>query len=114
MSGPVTSLTPEEMAQLAELADVIVPRYQTMPSASDIDLVSHLARTFASRPDLHETVREALLHCRGHRGEAALLHLASEQPPLLSALLQTVAGTYFMQPSVKRALRYPGQKRLHG
>jgi hypothetical protein len=112
MSETISSLTTGELAQLATLVDVIVPRHDGMPSASDVGVLTKIERaTFASRPDLIEPVRTALLLCRGRTGEAAIKYLAMDQPKLFSALMQTVAGTYFMQPDVRRLLGYPGQLR---
>lgn len=112
MSETRSLLTAEELAQLAVLADIIVPCHDGMPSASEVGLHAKLeSTTFVSRPDLVEPVRQALALCRKQSGEDAVGYLAKHRPGLFSALLQAVAGTYFMQPDVRRLLGYPGQLR---
>jgi hypothetical protein len=112
-SGTVSLLSPGERTVLARLADIIAPRWNALPSASDIDL-SHgpIDRALRARPDLVEPLRQLLGQMRVQEGAMAIEHLQRERPAQFAVLMQAIAGAYYMNESVRAALRYGGQRRL--
>jgi hypothetical protein len=112
-TGNVSQLSPSERAVLAGLADIIAPRWNALPSASDIDL-SHgpIDRALRARPDLVEPLRQLLDEMRIQDGATAIEQLQRERPAQFAVLMQAVAGAYYMDESVRAALRYGGQRRL--
>lgn len=98
-------LSSEERALLKELAEIVVPRWAHMPSASEIGLCGEpLDRALASRPDLIVPLRDLLAEIHVQQAGTAIRRLAEERPAALGTLMQAIAGAYYMHPAVRAAL----------
>jgi hypothetical protein len=113
------ALTLERRTTLARLADAIAPAAAGMPSASDISLAREsglIDRVLALRPDLARrlpALLDALLDApAGAEPDAALARLQADDPAGLDALMQAVAGAYYLDGQVKRRIGYRGQEAL--
>ncbi len=98
--------------RLAALADLVAPAAHGMPAASEIDLCREggpVDRVLALHPDLLAPLAEAL---EAAADGAALSRLEAERPAAYAALLETVAGAYYLDGTVRRRLGYRGQEAL--
>jgi hypothetical protein len=101
-------VTPADLSDaLRHVADLLIPRGDGMPSASDVDVHGTGARrVLATRPELGtelEPLRDRLAACTD---PADVRAAAGEGFP---ALCELVAGAYFTTASVLDALGYPGR-----
>ena len=98
---------------LERLADVVIPRTAGMPSASDIGLVGMpVEHVLRSRPDLASPLCLLLDSLGDEAPERFVSRLAVANPKAFSVLMQTVAGAYYMDQSVRRRIGYPGQEAI--
>lgn len=105
-------LTVEERIRLAALGEVIVPRWNAMPSAGDIDLAgAPLDRALGTRPDLLAPLRALLADIDIADPAGAVGRLEREAPEAFRALMQAVAGAYYADPRIWELLGYRGQQR---
>ncbi len=115
MTGSVCSEDFDETlrAQLARVADVLVPAYGEMPSASSVGIAGDLLdKALRARPDLAEDCRRAVTVCANPPTPEALDQLANEDPDAFGALMVLVLGGYYMSSDVKKLLHYAGQEAL--
>ncbi len=104
-------LTPERRETLRLIADYLIPAYETMPSASSVLVHEQwIDEVFKHRPDLKENVVRALDRGRDRPPAEAVKELARDHPDEMEALGLAVSGAYYMSPSVREALGYPGQE----
>jgi choline dehydrogenase-like flavoprotein len=90
--------TPLERERLAVLADALIPAAPDRPSASQAGVAgAMLDRMLALRPDLAAPLRRIL--AEGAEGRADR-----------GVLTTIVAGAYYLAPSVREAIGYPGQE----
>lgn len=102
----------EDRATLAGLADVLIPAGEGAPSASEAGVAGvWLDEVLRLRPDLGEPLAAVLAGAGGAEPAAAVARLRAEQPASFDALAALVAGAYFLNPDVLRAIGYPGQRR---
>lgn len=102
----------EDRATLAGLADVLIPAGEGAPSASQAGVAGvWLDEVLRLRPDLGEPLAALLAGARGAEPAVAAARLQAEQPASFDALAALVAGAYFLNPDVLRAIGYPGQVR---
>lgn len=107
----MTTLGSKERAHLARIADVLVPRAEGMPSATEAGAVGvWLDRVLEARPDLGQALVEILRHVEGESAERVVPRLEVDDSEALAAILVAVAGAYYMSPEVRRRLGYPGQE----
>lgn len=107
------SLSLSERKVLAGLAEILVPRRGDMPSASEVDLAGMPIDTLlASRPDLVDPLCALLARVGGRDPRDVVEQLDRTGSAELKLVLQVVAGAYYMVPSVRAALAYPGQRRF--
>ena len=100
-------------ARLAQIADVLVPAYGEMPSASSVGIAGDLLdKALRARPDLAEDCRRAVTVCANPPTPEALDQLANEDPDAFGALMVLVLGGYYMSSDVKKLLHYAGQEAL--
>jgi hypothetical protein len=112
ISSPA-ALSEERSATLAGLADVLIPRTESMPSASDLGLADRWARrALAAMPSQRESVDRMLDEAWGKDPATELKRLAAEDPDGLARLSFVLVGAYYLSPVVRRTLGYPGPKRL--
>ena len=101
---------------LAEIADAVAPRAASMPSASDIGLAEPggwLDKAMALRPDLAERVLRVADRRSGDADpERFLERLGEASPRDLAAIVEFVAGAYYMAPEVQAQIGYAGQQAL--
>ena len=100
-------------ARLAQIADVLVPAYGEMPSASSVGIAGDLLdKALRARPDLAADCRRAVKVCADPPGPEALDQLANEDPDAFGALMVLVLGGYYMSSDVRKLLHYAGQEAL--
>lgn len=91
------------------LADVLVPAFEDMPSATQADVATYwIDVALALRPDLGPGFFAALELAAGHPREA-VAKLINEHPEAFAALGTLTAGAYFMNQRVRELIGYPGQ-----
>jgi len=113
MMQPQQSLNSHRRGRLAAVADVILPRAEGMPSASDIDLANApLDKVLLARPDLLEPLCQSLDSLSSDAIETNVPSLARDEPQAFEVLMQVVAGAYYMDTHVRSLLGYDGQRAL--
>ncbi len=96
----------------ATLAETLIPRSDTMPSATDAEVTGALLdQALGYRPDLLAALTAALDAGFGKDPEAALDSLSAGQPEQFEALTVLAAGAYFLSPAVKAAMPYDAAPR---
>lgn len=112
MNAAPQTLTPDERQALSAIADVLIPRSARMPSASDVGLCGPpIDRALVARPDLLATARALAKQARWRHAEEVVREVQADDPKALNAVLQLMAGAYFMLPEVRGILGYAGQER---
>ena len=110
------ALSDETRAALARIADVVAPRTTSMPSASDVGLAEDgggLDAAMALRPDLARRLFDILDRSAGATDLGRFLdRLGRESPSDLEALVELVAGAYYLAPEVQARIGYAGQQAL--
>jgi hypothetical protein len=95
---------------LARLADTIVPRSEGRPSAGDILRTSAaLNRVLLGRPDLLAPLKSILQEFSDQSNLEFLDRLSIEQPKHFSALMQVVAGAYYLDDGIRKGVDYAGK-----
>ncbi len=108
----MTTLNDADRQVLWDVADVLIPATEVMPSLRDADADgTWLQRTCAARPDLVEELKLLLGELRGADLSAVLVSLHSNDRARFDVLATFVAGTYYMVPAVRDLIGYPGQVR---
>jgi hypothetical protein len=102
----------DELRRYAELADVLIPACDGMPSASQADVPGRwLREAVRLRPDLRPALDTVLRVARDHgTPQDALRRVAVEFPDAFEALGILTAGAYYMDPRVRELMGYPGQE----
>ena len=91
-------------SRLAELADLLIPASDDMPSASAMGVAAHgVDRVLTARPDLVPLLAEAL----AFPGDLTALRTA--RPDLFAALGEIVAGAYYLEPEIQDRIGYHGR-----
>lgn len=107
----IGTITPAQRASLRALADAIAPAFGRMPGASSIGLAEpegQIDRVLALRPDL-AAILPLILEATGSDAAKALPDLP---PAWRAALLECIAGAYYLHPEVRRLIGYAGQEAL--
>ncbi len=95
---------------LAELADCLIPAGRGFPSASAAGVASSgLDNVLAARPDIEAALLEVLRAANGQAPQAFLRSLRTTDPHGFDLLTYVVAGGYFSNGDVARALAYQGR-----
>lgn len=108
-----TVLTDELRECFARAADVLIPRFEAMPAASEVDVQGEtLDAVLAVRPEAKDDFMRALEYLAKENVDMidALNGLASEDEQGFSALTLVASGGYYMSADVWKALGYPGQE----
>ena len=96
--------------RLGDLADVLVPAAEGMPSATDAGVHrAGLDRVLAARPDLEPLLARVLAAADGEP-VAVLRRLQSEDEAGFAALTLAVTGAYYTDPGIRDLIGYPGQR----
>lgn len=102
-----------ERAILAELADVLIPEGEGMPSAGQAGVAREgLDALLAARPDLAQPLKALLHRAAGRPAEDVVAELRERAPDDFAMLAEIVPGAYFMIPAVRTLLGYQGQSPL--
>lgn len=105
-------LTPELRATFAGLADVLIPEAQGMPSASQVLVHGDiLDRILSLRPDLTAGFFRGLGKAEALQAIQATSHLNETDAEALSAIALIAAAAYYMAPTVRTLIGYPGQEK---
>ena len=101
-----------ERATLVRLADILIPRAEGMPCASEAGIADELLdRLLEARPDLATPLAEVLDDAAtADDPEAFLTTLERERPSSFDALTMVVGGGYYMSPEIWKLLGYTGQQ----
>ena len=104
--------TPDQHALIGQLADMVVPRGDGMPSATDIEVHIHgVEKVAAMRPDLIPPVSHILDGC-GASMPAALSELIAAYPDQFPAFAELVAGAFYLDPRVGDLLGYHARRAI--
>jgi hypothetical protein len=104
------SLTHQQRARLAELADVLIPAVGGYASASQADVGGRgLDLVLAARPDFLESLLEVLHRAGDSQGVDAVATLRETAASSFAVLAEFAASAYFMNPDVLKSLGYDGQ-----
>jgi hypothetical protein len=104
------SVDSQERAVLAELADVLIPAGEGLPSASDAGVARDgLDQVLAFRPDLADGLKRVIAAARGRPAAEFVAELPGKDPAGFALLAEFVPGAYFLNPRVREALGYTGQ-----
>jgi hypothetical protein len=107
----MTTFDSKRRALVAALADVLIPKGEGMPSASEAGVAGQwLDEVLRLRPDFASPLAAVLDGVRGNEPAAAVAKLRSEDPAGFGVLAEVVAGGYFLNPDVRKAIGYPGQQ----
>jgi hypothetical protein len=110
MSTSTITLNAEQRRALGALADLLIPRTATMPSASEVDVETKwIDRALAVRDDLTPSLAAVLDRARTAGPAAELARLEREDAETLDSVKLLVSGAYYMSPRVRKLLGYPGQ-----
>lgn len=114
MSRQVTSTTSLGVAErelLGALADLLIPSADGMPSASEAGVTARwLDEVLRVRPDFGPPLAVVIDQARGAEPAEALARLRSSDPARFGVLAEVVAGAYFLNPDVRKAIGYGGQQ----
>lgn len=111
----MSTLTEQDRATFAAIADVLIPAAEGMPSASQVGVhQAVLDRILALRPDLVENLLRGLRKAAGQDAKAAANLLNKEDAAALSAIGLAASAGYYMDPGVRKLIGYPGQESRPG
>jgi hypothetical protein len=101
----------DRRAVLASVADVLIPKGDGMPSASEAGVAARwLDEVLRLRPDFGPPLAAVLDNMKGVDPAAAVTRVRADDPAGFGVLAEVVAGGYFLNPEVRSAIGYPGQQ----
>jgi hypothetical protein len=101
----------QERAVLSDLADVLIPAGEGVPSASDAGVTRDgLDQVLAFRPDLADGLKRVIAAARGCSAAEFVAELQRNDPAGFAVLAEFVPGAYFLNQRVREDLGYTGQK----
>jgi hypothetical protein len=107
-------LTGEQRDLLAALADVIFPAAEGMPAASELDLTGEwVERALSAMPSgVEDDLVRVLADIPDAAADAAAVvdRLGREQSADLDVLVSVISGAYYLHPTVRSLIGYPGQR----
>ena len=109
--GTGVSFVEAQRTTLGRLADELIPAGDGMPSASQADVAGRwLDEVIRLRPDLGPKLAGILERFTAIDADVAIASLQTSDPDGFFVLTEVVAGGYFLNPEVRRAIGYPGQQ----
>jgi hypothetical protein len=109
MTAP-EALSDAERLLYGQLADVLIPEAEGMPSATRAQVHTRwVDDALRARPDLLAGLRQSLGLASGHPAEEAVELINRDHSTVFDALGTVTAGAYFLNPEVKQLIGYPGQ-----
>ena len=110
-----TTLSEQDRATFAAIADVLIPEAEGMPSASQVGVHKALLdRILGLRPDLVENFLRGVRKAAGKDAREAANQLNKEDAAALSAIGLVASAGYYMDPKVRQLIGYPGQEKRPG
>ena len=104
-------ITSAQRAVLADLADILIPAGDGLPSASQAAAANHgLDDVLVALPEVEAPLIALLDGLRGADPGVAMATLQTADPSGFDLLCTVVAGAYFLNPEVRQAIGYPGQQ----
>jgi hypothetical protein len=101
---------PAQRAVLADLADVLIPAGDGMPSASAAAVAEGgLNQVLAAVPSLEAGLADVLAKAKDREPAEVIASLARTDPAAYGVLTEVVTAAYFMNPDVRQAIGYTGQ-----
>jgi hypothetical protein len=112
MSSP-RQLTPELRQLFGDIADLLIPAYKNMPSATSVGVHQKLLDdVLGFRPDIVEAFFRGLGAIKAGLISEDLNALYRADEEAFGAISLAASGGYYMAPEVRAALGYPGQESL--
>jgi hypothetical protein len=100
-----------ERATLARLADLLIPAGDGMPSANQAGVAGPgLDEVLRLRPDFESPLRALLARFAESDAQLTVVSLQASDPDAFFLLTEVVAGGYFLNPQVREAIGYDGQR----
>jgi hypothetical protein len=116
MSGQSVTSSPLDEAQrelFGAIADLLIPSGDGMPSATEAGVpMKWLDEVLRARPDFGPPLVTVLDGARGTEPADAVAHLRASDPAGFGVLAEVVAGAYFLNPQVRKAIGYNGQQQV--
>jgi len=104
------SFNDADRALLAQLADVLIPAGETMPSASQAGVAGlQLDQVLAARPDFAASLRGLLDQARDCDPAAFVEHERQVNSAAFGVLAEFVPSAYFLDERVRQKIGYAGQ-----
>jgi hypothetical protein len=92
------------------LADALIPAGNGMPSASQAGAVGEwLDAVLEARPDLSDPLLALVRKVEGRDPATVIADLQANDPAGFGLLAEVVPNAYFMNPTVRGLVGYPGQ-----
>jgi hypothetical protein len=108
----VSALSEAQRATLAEMADVLIPGGEGMPSAREVGVQAALVdRVLAVRPQAATELPALLQRLATEDGSVAdrLSVLRAGEPGAFNLVSSVIVGAYFLDDRVREAIGFPGQ-----
>ncbi len=106
----MTMLTDEQRRIYATMADFLIPNAEGMPSASQADVPTKwIDDALRYRPDLEAGLLRAIEAGANADPAEAIETLNANDTEAFDALGVLTSGSYFLNPTVKDLIGYPGQ-----
>ena len=103
-------LTDDQKSIYSKMADVLIPSAEGMPSATEAEVPSKwIDDALRFRPDLEPSLLRALAFGAKYEANRAVEALNAEDVEAFDALGVLTSGAYFLNPTVKKLIGYPGQ-----
>ena len=103
-------LTNDQKSIYSKMADVLIPSAEGMPSATEAEVPSKwIDDALRFRPDLEPSLLRALAFGAKYEANRAVEALNAEDVEAFDALGVLTSGAYFLNPTVKKLIGYPGQ-----
>lgn len=107
---PEQVMSDEQRMALYEIGEELIPEGEGVPSADGAGVPGHfIDRVLALRPDLRPPLLEILDRGAGHEPREFCEDLRRDDPSAFELLTFVIAGSYFLNPTVRRAYGYAGQ-----
>jgi hypothetical protein len=104
------SIDRTQRAVFAQLADVLIPAANQMPSASQSDVAGQwLDRVLAACPERTQPLRQMLDRVRDREPAQVVAQWRATDTAAFELLAEIAAAAYFMNPVVQQAIGYSGQ-----
>jgi hypothetical protein len=107
----MAKLTPELRTAFAAVADLLIPAYKKYPSASSVGVHEQmLDDVLGFRPDIVDAFFRGLSTLDLANLSEGVNTMYKADPDAFNAISLAASGGYYMTPSVREVLGYPGQE----